>query len=78
MKATLNLRRDELAKYRVRAGLTTAQKLADAMGASRLTVSAVIHGRTAPSAEFVASLTSALSDHATLADLWEVLPKESQ
>lgn len=74
MNATLRLRRDELAKHRERAGLTTEQRLADAMGASQATVNKVITGKANPGPQFIASLVSALNDDVTFYDLWEIVP----
>lgn len=77
MNATLRLRRDELAKHRERAGLTTEQRLADAMGASQATVNKVITGKANPGPQFIASLVSALNDDVTFDTIWEIIPEET-
>lgn len=75
MNATLRLRKDELAKHRERAGLTTELRLAVAMGASQGTVNKVITGKANPGPEFIASLISALNGDVTFYDIWEIVPK---
>lgn len=77
MNATLRLRRDELAKHRVRAGLDSDADLAAAMGADRGTVYRVIRGRARPSEKFVASLVAALNDDVEFKDIWEIVPSAS-
>ena len=77
MNATLRLRRDELAKHRQRAGLTTELRLAEAMGASQATVNKVISGKANPGPQFIASLVSALNDDVTFYDIWEIIPADS-
>lgn len=76
MKATLKLRRDELAKHRERAALRTNGALAAAMGVNRLTVSDVLNGKRQPSGDFVASLLLVLDDVA-FDDLFEVVAVEA-
>ncbi|WP_193319025.1 helix-turn-helix domain-containing protein [Nonomuraea phyllanthi] len=77
MNATLRLRKDELAKHRVRAGLKTEGDLAAAMGADRGTVNRVMRGRAKPSQDFIASLMAALNDDVAFGDIWEVIPADS-
>ena len=77
MNATLRIRKDELAKQRVRAGLRTEGDLASAMGADRGTVNRVMRGRAKPSLDFVASLMAALNDDVAFSDIWEVIPADS-
>ncbi len=74
MNATLRLRKDELAKHRVRAGLHTEGALAAAMGADRGTVNRVMRGRSKPSLGFIASLMAALNDDVAFSDIWEIVP----
>ncbi|MCC5574557.1 helix-turn-helix transcriptional regulator [Microtetraspora sp. AC03309] len=81
MNATLKIRRDELAKYRVQAELVTEKRLAQAMGADRGTVNKVLNGKAKPGPDFIASLMGALKHHARFEDLFEVIredPGESQ
>lgn len=75
MNATLRLRKDELAKHRERAGLTTELRLALAMGASQGTVNKVITGKANPGPEFIASLIAALNGDVGFYDIWEIVPK---
>lgn len=74
MNATLRIRKDELAKHRVRAGLNTEGDLAAAMGADRGTVNRVMRGRARPSQDFIASLMAALNDDVAFGDIWEIVP----
>lgn len=76
MKATLRLRRDELAKHRERASLRTDSDLATAMGANRVTVSKALNGRAKPSGDFLASLLTALGPGVEFADLFEIVQQE--
>lgn len=79
MRATLRLRLDEIAKYRVRAGLRTEQDLADAMRASQATVNRVLNGRQQPGPEFIASLVSSLEKQgATFYDLFEIAHEDDE
>ncbi len=73
MNATLRLRRDELAKHMIRAGLDTASKLADAMDADRATVGRVLAGKAKPGADFIASLATVLNDDVSFIDVWEII-----
>jgi predicted transcriptional regulator len=74
VNATLRIRKDELAKHRVRAGLNTEGDLAAAMGADRGTVNRVMRGRARPSQDFIASLMAALNDDVAFSDIWEIVP----
>lgn len=74
MRATLRLRKDELAKHMVRANLTTASRLADAMKADRGTVSRVLSGKAKPGCDFIATLATVLNEDVSFSDLWEVVP----
>lgn len=77
MKATLELRRDELAKHRERASLRTDGALADAMDANRVTISKFLNGHARPSADLIASLLAVLNDDVSFADLFRIVWKDS-
>lgn len=77
LNATLRIRRDELAKHRVRAGLDSINALADAMGADRGTVYRVLRGKTEPKSGFIASLMAALNSDVAFSDIWEIIPSSS-
>lgn len=77
MNAHLRLRRDELAKHRVRAGLEGDPELAKAMGADRATVYRVLRGKARPGGDFVASLMAALNSDVAFGDIWEIVPSDS-
>jgi transcriptional regulator with XRE-family HTH domain len=77
VKATLKLRRDELAKHRERAALRRDGDLAAAMGVNRVTISKFINGKAQPSADFIASLLAVLHDDVSFADLFQVVAKDA-
>jgi len=71
--ATLALRGDKLAVYRLRAGLETDAGLARRIGVDPTTVYRVLNGRTAMSARFIAGIIDAFGVEA-FPDLFEVIP----
>lgn len=77
MSAPLRIRHDKLATWRDRTGLTTEQRLADAMGVHQGTVSRILSGRMTPSARFICALVSAF-DGATFDELWEITIKTNR
>ncbi|WP_433364301.1 helix-turn-helix transcriptional regulator [Streptosporangium sp. CA-115845] len=71
MSAPLRIRHAKLAKYREQTGLTTEQRLADAMGVNQGTVNRILRGSKIPSARFICALVRAF-DGATFDELWEI------
>lgn len=75
MTATIKLKQAQLAKYRKLSGLNTQQKLADAMGMERSTLSRTLNGFMDPGEKFIAGLLVAFAD-LDFADLFEVVVTE--
>lgn len=75
MTATLRLRLDRLAKYRLLLGITTDDALAKRMNMDPGTVSRVLRERNSASPKFIASLVAAFPG-LDLDDLFEVVPAE--
>ncbi|MET4611069.1 transcriptional regulator with XRE-family HTH domain [Rhodococcus sp. PvR044] len=72
MSSTIKLRQGQLAKYRKLSGLDTQQKLADAMGMERSTLSRTLNGFMDPGEKFIAGLLTAFP-MLSFEDLFEVV-----
>jgi transcriptional regulator with XRE-family HTH domain len=74
MMATIELRNDNLAKYRRMLGLSTDEALALRMQVNPATVSRVLRGKTSPGPRFIAGLLTAFNEYAVdFNDLFRVV-----
>ncbi|MFC7448675.1 helix-turn-helix domain-containing protein [Rhodococcus daqingensis] len=72
MAWTIKLKQGQLAKYRQLSGMDTQQKLADAMGMERSTLSRTLNGFIDPGVRFIAGLLTAFP-MLSFEDLFEVV-----